>query len=356
MRNVPLHESHLLEAVRRKILSSDQMEQVLALARARPAGGAIADVRWATVVQGLLASAAVGGSALGILVDTTDHGANLGTVAYSVVGLLAMLGASIALRRYAWGRVPAAILLAGVAVWSYGVAVGVVGMLLPFGQHAVNPYDTGFYDPRVAALRAFRGDVAMAVGSLVAAATAYALWRLRRCAPALGVAAAAVMLAGERAFEMAMRDQGGYSDGTTAALVVLGLGAAIFTAASLRDRAPKGAVDGVFWVHPVAMFPMGIAAILRIDRHGEELLLWFPLALALGAIAYAQGRKLPLLFSAMAVLVFPAFAVADAHAPPAAVVMVLVACGAVIGLGAQWVRARDLERPATDADPASIWS
>ena len=119
---------------------------------------------------------------------------------------------------------------------------------------------------------------------------------------------------------------------------------------------PKGAVDGVFWVHPVAMFPMGIAAILRIDRHGEELLLWFPLALALGAIAYAQGRKLPLLFSAMAVLVFPAFAVADAHAPPAAVVMVLVACGAVIGLGAQWVRARDLERPATDADPASIWS
>ena len=99
MRNVPLHESHLLEAVRQKILSSDQMEQVLALARARPAGGAIADVRWATVVQGLLASAAVGGSALGILVDTTDHGANLGTVAYSVVGLLAMLGASIALRK-----------------------------------------------------------------------------------------------------------------------------------------------------------------------------------------------------------------------------------------------------------------
>ena len=76
MRNTLLHESHLLEAVRRKILSNDQMEQVLALARSSPAGGAVADVRWATVVQGLIAAAAVMGSGIGILADVSDHGAD----------------------------------------------------------------------------------------------------------------------------------------------------------------------------------------------------------------------------------------------------------------------------------------
>jgi hypothetical protein len=42
MRNTPLHESHLLEAVRRKIVTSDPMEQVLALARSLPPDGAVA--------------------------------------------------------------------------------------------------------------------------------------------------------------------------------------------------------------------------------------------------------------------------------------------------------------------------
>lgn len=36
MRDTPLHESHLLEAVRRKIVASDPMEPVLALARSLP--------------------------------------------------------------------------------------------------------------------------------------------------------------------------------------------------------------------------------------------------------------------------------------------------------------------------------
>src|SRR4051812_25338725 len=79
MRNTPLHESHLLEAVRRKMISSDQRERGLARARAPPADGTIADVRWATVVQGLIAAAAVMGSGLGILIDAGDNGVTLAT-------------------------------------------------------------------------------------------------------------------------------------------------------------------------------------------------------------------------------------------------------------------------------------
>lgn len=347
MRDVPLHESHLLEAVRRRVLTSDQMEQVLAIARATPAGGAVRDVGWATVVQGLIAGAAVMGSAMGILIDASDHGPDLGMAAYGVVGVVASLAISHFLHRYTWGRVPGSIIRAGASVWSFAVALGLLSLVTNLHRYAPGYDGYGTYDYSGVASFHHRLNVAYALASLAAIGVSFALWRFKRCAPSLGFAAChALMLVLP------------FMDGSSSreeALMMLAAGGGLFTLAFLRDRFARGAVDGTFWVYPVAMFPMGCAAMLRIDRDEAEVFVWLPLALALGAAAHASGRRFPLLFSAVAMIVFPAFALAEAHAPAGIVIGALVVSAALVAVAVQVIRTRDLGRAAPAGDPPSIW-
>ena len=351
MRNSPLHESHLLEAVRRKILSSDQMEQVLALARSTPADGGVADVRWATVVQGLIATAAVMGAGLGILIDASDHGADLGTAAGCALGLAASLGLAHFLGRFSWGRVPGSILRAGAAVWSFGVVVGLLSLVLPLQRHNPDAYGSDYY----VAYDSFRTQLnfAFALASGAAALVALGLWRFRRCAPALGLAGGHCLFAvGMLGISPASRALASPDD---QALLILLAGGALFAVAAVRDRLPRGPVDGTFWLYPVALLPMGFAALMRLDRHSGEVLVWLPLALGLGAVAYASGRRFALLFTALATVIFPAFVLADEHAPAGVVIGALVACSALVAIAVQFVRTRDLRAGAAAAEPPSLW-
>jgi hypothetical protein len=352
MRNTPLHESHLLEAVRRKILSSDQMEQVLALARSSPGGGDVADVRWATVVQGLIAAAAVMGSGIGILVDTSDHGADLGTAIGCAAGLGTFLALAHMLDRYSWGRVPGSILRAGAAVWSFGVMVGLLSLVMPLQRYVPGAYSSDYFR----GFESFRTQLnaAYALSSGASALVALGIWRARRCGPALGVAGAHVMMA--VAMLATSPASHTYYSSDQQALIVMLAGGALFAVAFVLDRLARGPVDGAFWLYPAAMFPMGIAGLMRIDRHEGEVILWLPLALALGAAAYANGRRFPLLFSAMAAMIFPAFAMAEAHAPSALVIGTLIASAVAVAVAVQLVRARDLRRVAAPGDAPSIWS
>lgn len=343
MRDTPLHESHLLEAVRRKVISSQQMEEVLAIARTTAAGGSVRDVGWATVVQGLIAGAAVIGSGLGILIDAGDGGANLVMAAYSAVGVVASLAIASFLHRYSWGRVPGAIVRAGAAVWSFGLALGLVSLVVSLQRYQVydGRYASDYYEFHQ------RLNGAFAFASLVAAGVSVALWRFKRCAPSLGVAAGMT-------FFLTLPLIEGYH-APREALVILAVGGALFALVSLRDRFARGAVDGGFWVYPAVMFPMGVAALLRIDRHEGEVFVWLPLALFMGAVAYANGRRFPLLFSAAAAVVFPAFSLSEARAGSGAVLGALVASAVAVATAVQVIRTRDLSRAAPAGDPPSIW-
>lgn len=344
MRDTPLHESHLLEAVRRKAITSQQMEEVLAIARSTPAGGSIRDVGWATVVQGLIAGAAVMGSGMGILIDASDSGANLGMAAYSAVGVVASLLIGSFLHRYSWGRVPGSIVRAGTAIWSFGVALGLISLVTPLQRYA-EVYDGRFgYDYADFHQRL---NTAFAFASLAAIGVSLALWRFKRCAPALGVAAGMTFF-----LTLPLMNR---SHSAEEAFFILAAGGALFALASLRDRFSRGAIDGAFWVYPAAMFPMGVAALVRIDRHEGEVFVWLPLALFMGAVAYANGRRFPLLFSAIAVGVFPAFALAESHAGAGVVLGSLIASAVAVAVAVQVIRTRDLSRAAPAGDPPSIW-
>lgn len=343
MRDAPLHESHLLEAVRKKVLTSQQMEEVMAIARSTPAGGAVRDVGWATVVQGLIAGAALMGSGMGLLIDAHDHGADLGMAAYSAVGLVASLLIGQYLHRFSWGRVPGSIVRAGAAVWSFGLVLGLLSTVMPLDRYAV------LDDGRFASSGTFQHRLCMAfaLANLASIAVALGLWRFKRCAPALGIATVHALMLTLPLME-----------GTSArqeALIVLAAGGALFTMAFLGDRLSRGTVDGTFWVYPAAMFPMGVAALLRIDRDAGEVFVWLPLALLMGGLAYANGRRFPLIFSAMAVVIFPAFALSESHASSPFVIGALVASAAAVAAAVQVIRTRDLSRAAPAGDPPSIW-
>jgi len=352
MRNTQLHESHLLEAVRRKILSNDQMEQVLALARSSPAGGAVADVRWATVVQGLIAAAAVMGSGIGILADVSDHGADLSHAVGCTFGLATFVALAHVLDRYSWGRVPGSILRAGAAVWSFGIIIGLLSLVMPLHRYIPPSSDIDYY----AGYESFRTrlNLGFALSSGASGLVALGIWRFRRCAPAMGVAGAHAMMA--IAMLATSPASSTYHSAEHQASLVMLAGGAIFAAATVLDRLGRGPVDGAFWLYPVAMFPMGIAAVTRIDRHEGEVVLWLPLALALGAVAYANGRRLPLFFSAMAVIIFPAFALAEMRAPSGLVIGALIASAFAVAVAVQLVRARDLRGAASTDEARTIWS
>jgi len=344
MRDTPLHESHLLEAVRKKVLTSQQMEEVLAIARSTPAGGAVRDVGWATVVQGLIAGAAVIASGMGLVIDATDNGADLGMAVYSAVGIVASLLIGQYLHRYSWGRVPGSIVRAGAAVWSFGLVVGLLSTQIRLARYSTDygaPFDDG-------STFQHRLCIAFAIANLASIGVALALWRFKRCAPALGVAAVHAMMLTLPLMEGASSRQ--------EALILLAAGGALFTVASLGDRLSRGAVDGAFWVYPAAMFPMGVAALIRINSYEGEVFVWLPLALLMGAIVYANGRRFPLIFSAIATVIFPAFALAESHASSPFVLGALGASAAAVAAAVQFIRTRDLSRAAPAGDPPSIWS
>ena len=108
--NTLLHERHLLQAVQRGVITQEQAEALLALARSEAGGaGRMPDTGWLAIVQACVAAAVVGAVAVG----NTEHTWRVTGTEEVVRGLGAMglfLGLGLALR--ARRRV----LLAGVGV------------------------------------------------------------------------------------------------------------------------------------------------------------------------------------------------------------------------------------------------
>jgi hypothetical protein len=131
MRDVRLDASHLLEAVRQQILTSDQMEQVLAVARSGPVAPTPTRVGLATTIAATVAGLAVVASGVSMLGGVNDEGISRAAVAASSVGAMSCLAVGALLCHFPWGRLAGSILLAGAAVWSWGVVVGLITRVAP---------------------------------------------------------------------------------------------------------------------------------------------------------------------------------------------------------------------------------
>ncbi len=348
----PLHEGHLAEAVRRGVLTVDQLEAVLAIARtgASPEAAHLPDLRWTNVVLGIAASVAVLVPGVTILARSHDLGAGgvleACTAALACCALFGWLA-----RSRGWGRVPAGILLGAIAPYAGGLLM----YLLDQRWHQV--LTTGYlydgYAWRVSYTeRQQVFGLLYALGASVCVAVGGALWALRRNGPALmaaGFCAAFLpMCAVQAAWGVnEMRPQ------TATALVA---STVLLAAVTLRKTwMRRDGVDGAAWFELGVFGAAGVVALVRaVDAH--EWPLWSLAALATGALGLRMRRWTFQLSGALGLLGFTGLGL---HRESMAVIGgALVVASVMIAAAAVWHRRRESARAGTEVarEPLTLWA
>lgn len=353
MRNSPhLNERHLMEAVRRRVITEDQLHGILAVARSMAAaeGGAAPDLGWITAVHGLAAAAAVVCPALYLLAQVDKiSGAGFALCAGALA--LVSLGGGVYLRKKGLGRVPAAILLAGAAVFAWGAGAGLYDALgaETFGRYLY--WSGGNYE-----LTRANREAAFLVGDAVGIAVALALalrWRIAVAAAGASLAAVHGVIAGVERWGLH-----GRMNDDSASVVLLGLGVVMLAGARLMEKRAKGPADPAFWVLTVGLAPLGVGALIRIDRSPGEVVVWLAVAALVAALGVLWSRRSYLAAAAMALMVYPAFACGEARLGEGTVVAALVLSAVAVVVGATLVRrhyvAAWLKRPAA-VEERSVW-
>jgi len=355
--NYHLQERHLLECVRRNVISNDQMESILAVARTmqQAEGGVSPDFGWVTAVQAV----AAGGM---VLIPAIYLLAKLDRLDSLEFGLLAALGAAASLgfgwllRRRGVGRVPASIFFGGAPIFFGGVGLALYAAIrhVSFGYHSWDYSGTAYQSIRAGRLEAF------IVGLLVVVATSALIARKAKVATAIGTLSGAVcflaLSLGER---LALTSSDGYFNDRQAVPWLVGAAAVVFGGAFAWDKLSKNRLDGAFWAYLIGFIPLGFAGLIRIDRVGEEGALWLALALVFGFLGLKFDRKILLAGSALGVLVFPAFALSELRIGEEGVVASLIVSAIGIAFGATSIR-RHLakkwaENPTAAVIERTVW-
>ncbi len=259
----PLSDAHLTEAVRRGVITTDQMEALLAIARSgSPSDGALPDLRWTHVVFGLASAVAVLVPGLTLIIESDDRRA-LPTAFGSAVALIVCALGSWIVRRRGWGRAPAAILATGVAPYAGGVTLFLLFFALPPGGGAE------------------RDVPAILGGVLVAVATAATLWRRLRVGPALAVAGFLTpflaMIAGRLAYAGA--------DFTPLRMTVIAVALTGLGAAALRPSwGRRNGVDGTSWWELGTFAAAALCITAGFSRGLGGLAVWVPASLLTGLL------------------------------------------------------------------------
>lgn len=357
MRNNPhLHEKHLLEAVRQKILTAEQMEAVMALSRTMTASGdGSPDLGWIANVHGATAALAVAIPTIYLLAQM-DRWDAVSLLLASVVCAVGSFALSRLARALGMGPVPQSVFLAGVGMFSFGIAASGVDMVFAhsFGHHMYEVIGDGDSLRMARHGSIVAGFVGMALSSLV-------LWRTTRAAPTgvpLGIAA----LVGPYALLELVRltlHMGGDLPDREGTLVVLLLGAMIVAGAKVYERFNRTNADLSFWAMAVPLLPMGVAAMARIDRTAGEAVVWLVVGLIVGGLGLLWNRRALLAAGAMAVVCFPSFGLSEAHADENIVIGALIASVLAVVVAATGLRRFYLQRwmDARDArdDEKTAW-
>ena len=340
--NTVLQERHLIEAVRQQVITHDQMEGILAIARsaARAEGAAAPDLRWIGYLQGAIVAIA----SLGVAAWNNDHVWSTSPDELFVRALVATAvfgGLGLALWRFRWAEVPASLLLTGAAMQTWGLGAS----LYQFARgRPVSEDWTRFNEGYSPSLRMW-GFVMVALVSL-------AVWRWKRAAPALGMAAVSAIMAGLFAME-------GASTMATSALVGV-CSAGLIALTLVLDRRGRAGPDGGFWLSFVGLGGLGVCAIEVIDREPVWGVFFLALSVVVGGLGFYARRVTWLWAAGAALLGLPAFAVAEARLGDAAVGVVLILGAAFVAGMAHKLRRHMLttwlEDPSRADEDRSIWA
>jgi hypothetical protein len=323
----PVSDAHMAEAVRRGVITAEQMEALLALARSEASpGGALPDLRWTGVVSALAATVAVLAPGLALLFEARSHD-ELGLAGASGAALVAFgLSGSLA-RARGWGRAPAAILTAGVAPYAGGVAMFLV-CLAP--EHWGMARQT-------------------AVTTLVAILVGLALWRSRRVGPALAVAGFCLPFAVMAAVRLGWPGE----TMTLFRMTVLATSLLSLAVASARPSwGRRGGVDGTSWWELGTFAAAALSVTAGFDEGLGGIAVWAPVALLVAALGLLRHRWTYQLAGTLGLLWFLGLGLHDAS--------MAVQSGALVGFcvlvatATQWQRRRESLRVA-EREVLSYW-
>ncbi|MEI8255104.1 MAG: hypothetical protein WCJ30_05465, partial [Deltaproteobacteria bacterium] len=132
MRNTPhLHERHLLEAIRQRVISQEQYEGIVAIVRSmdQREGGVLPDLGWQSVMQGVAAAFAVSIPGMYML-SRVQHYAPMELATWCALGVALSLGAGTLLRRSRSSAIAASVLFAASAAFTWGLAAGMLAQVL----------------------------------------------------------------------------------------------------------------------------------------------------------------------------------------------------------------------------------
>lgn len=339
--NTVLQERHLIEAVRQQVITHDQMEGILAIARSANRAEALAapDLRWIGYLQGAIVAIA----SLGVAVWNNDHIWSTAPAELFVRALVAtaVFGAlGLALRRFRWAEVPASLLLAGAAMQTWGLGAS----LYQFVRGPASAHWTSFYEGYSSSLR-MCGFVMVALVSLV-------VWRWKRAAPALGMAAVSGIMA------VLFAREGASSMETSAVVGPCAAGLIVLTL--VLDRARRSGPDGGFWLSLVGLGGLGACAIDVIDHEPVFGVFFVALSAVIGGLGI-YARRVTWLWAAGAALIgLPAFAAAEARLGDAAVGLALIVGATFVAGAAHKLRRHMLtswvEDPSRIDEDRSIWA
>ena len=334
--NYHIQERHLAECVKQKVVSEEQVERILAVARtmAIADGEAAPDLRWVTAVHALSAIAAIGVPAIYILGQKLHEFAALELATASAMAALLYFATGFALRRVGWGRVPGSILVAGGVLFTWGIGAGLYAAAhhMGFGRFE-EPWGSMSY----AQMRALRTNAYLA-GHLVALITAVALGlrtRISAIAASGGIAFAFIVML---LAEQHVLGLDAYFGEREASPYLIALGCLLIAGARFADKYWRGRHDGAFWLHSGGLMALGFAAMSRIHRVEAEGIFWTLAAVGLAWIGIRWDRRVYLFATAAGVLAFPAFAMSEAHAGDSVVTFALCASAVCVALGATWCR------------------
>lgn len=359
MRNQPpLQERHLQEAVRQKVITSEQYEGVLAVARAMATaeGTAAPDLGWLAFFNAAVCMLLVGAGAVWVLAQH-DRWSPIEVIGASSVLAVASLAATFFAKRFSMGRPARGIFAAGAALYTWGVAAG--AYMLAMG-HSFNRWadSYGSFSYQMTRVQIDRAYMAGDVATIVASVLAMRFLRAPAAMGSLALAAGHLVMAGA---EHTQRMNGGHLSDRDAVPWLIALSVGMCASAFSVERSQKKEHDPAFWLHAVGILPLGVAGLIVVDREAGAALLW--IAMAVGAIylGLKASRRTYLLAGAAALLIFPAYGLDEARAGKEVVGVAFLVSAALVAVAGTVLRRHYLSKPAPTvaprvADDATVWS
>lgn len=347
----PIHEGHLAEAVRRGLITDDQREAIVAMARSESIDSNVSapDLRWTVVVQGIAAALAVLVPGVTLLAQVGDVSEPI-LLAASAFGALLFGGLGWLARDRGWGRVPASIFTAAIAPYAGGLAMFALDLA---GPGALGPSRLdGMLSGQLTTAEFMRALARLFIaGAGVAMASATWVSRARRNGPACAVAAACItpiaysvmwLLAGDAEITEAMKNA------ALASAILVG----ITLSWRLRARLRQGGVDGASWFELGLFAPAGVVLIERFSNDAHEVGPWLALSAAVAVAGVRARRWTYQLVGALAMLTTTL--VGLRHEALAARGGALVAVCAVLAIAAQSIRRSEVARAVHEAPTQTL--